>query len=197
MKSSKYLKIDSIREIQRYKLPHPETVFIFNFKKQEKDIDKFLKGKEFVTIRTDKKGKTDFCPHSLRCRKSKVKQFVKDVLKKGYAVILQAYLPIRKGRILSGNISIFKNYILLELMGVGPLTWLNRQGKMEEQVKFDRKNLKKLAHFGKKLAKDDILLKIVKLVRNIPSYKILEFTLRKEGVYFWQIKDDKTLKLIK
>ena len=196
MKSAEFLKIKSIKEIQKYKLPCPETIFVFNFKRQEKEIDKFLKNKENITIRTDKKGKTDFCPHILRCSKNKAKPFIKEITAKGYAAILQQYLPIRKNRILSGNILILKNHILMELMGVGPLTWLNREGRMEEQVKFRKNNLREVEHSGKKLVGRKKLVNIVKMVRNIPPYKILEFTLRSEGPFFWQIKEDKTSKLL-
>ena len=82
MKSAEFQKIKSIKEIQKYKLPYPKTIFIFNFRKQKKEIDKFLKNKENITIRTDKKGKTDFCPHILRCPKNKAKPFIKKILKR-------------------------------------------------------------------------------------------------------------------
>ncbi len=196
MKLAKFSKIKSIKEIQKYKLPHPKTIFIFNFRKQKKEIDEFLKNKENITIRTDKKGDTDFCPHILRCPKNKAKPFIKKVTGKGYAAILQEYLPIRKNRILSGNILILKNHILMELMGVGPLTWLNREGRMEEQIKFRKDNLKEVEHLGKRLVGKKKLVNIVKMVKNMPPYKILEFTLRLEGPFFWQIKEDKTAKVL-
>jgi len=191
-----FKKIEGIKELQTYNLPIPDTIFIFNFKKQEKEIDKFLKNKENITIRTDKRGNTDFCPHILRCPKSKAKPFIKKITAKGYATILQEYLPIRKNRILSGNILILKNHILMELMGVGPLTWLNREGRVEEQIKFRKDNLKEVEHLGKRLVRKKKLVNIVKMVKNIPPYKVLEFTLRLEGPFFWQIKEDKTAKLL-
>lgn len=194
MKPDGFKKIESIKKLQRYNLPIPETIFIFNFGKQEKEIEKFLKDKEFITIRSDKKGGADFCPCSLRCPRNKAKSFIKEVIRKGYAAILQRYIPIRKNRILSGNILILKNHILMELMGVGPLTWLNRKGKLEEQVRFRKDNLYKLERWGKKLVEKKKLINIVKLVKNIPPYKILEFTLISEGPFFWQIKEDKTAK---
>jgi len=194
MKLAELPKIKSIKEIQKYKLPHPETIFIFNFKKQEKEIDKFSKNKENITIRTEKKGDTDFCPHFLRCPRNKVKPFVKKITSEGYVAILQKYLPIRKNRILSGNVLILKNHILMELMGVGPLTWLNREGRIEEQIKFKKDNLKEVEHSGKRLVNKKRLVNILKMVKNIPPYRILEFTLLSEGPFFWQIKEDKTAK---
>jgi len=194
MKLDGFKKIESIKKLQKYNLPIPETIFIFNLKKQEKEIEKFLKNKEIVTIRSDKKGSTDFCPHNLRCPKNKVKPFIKKITKNGYAVILQKYLPIRKNRILSGNILILKNHILMELMGVGPLTWLNREGKIKEQIKFKKDNLNEMEQSGKKLVKKKKLINIARLVKNIPPYNILEFTLLSEGPFFWQIKEDKTAK---
>ncbi len=194
MKPDGFKKIESIKKLQRYNLPIPETIFIFNFGKQEKEIEKFLKDKEFITIRSDKKGGADFCPCSLRCPRNKAKSFIKEVIRKGYAAILQRYIPIRKNRILSGNILILKNHILMELMGVGPLTWLNRKGKLEERVRLRKDNLYKLERWGKKLVEKKKLINIVKLVKNIPPYKILEFTLISEGPFFWQIKEDRTAK---
>lgn len=189
-----FKKIEGIKKLQKYNLPIPETIFIFDFKKQEKEIEKFLKDKEFITIRSDKKGSTDFCPCSLRCPRNKAKIFIKEIIRKGYTAILQRYIPIRKNRILSGNILILKNNILMELMGVGPLTWLNRKGKLDEQIRFRKDNLHELEHRGKKLAEKRKLINIAKLVKNIPPYKILEFTLISEGPFFWQIKEDRTAK---
>ena len=191
-----FKKIGGIKELQIHNLPIPDTIFIFNSRKQEKEIDKFLKNKENITIRTDKRGNTDFCPHILRCPKNEAKPFIKKITAKGYAAILQEYLPIRKNRILSGNILILKNHILMELMGVGPLTWLNREGRVEEQIKLRKGNLKEVEHLGKRLVEKKKLVNIVKMVKNIPPYKILEFTLRLGGPFFWQIKEDKTAKVL-
>jgi hypothetical protein len=194
MKLEGLKKIEGIKKLQKYNLPMPETIFIFNFKKQEKEIEKFLENKKIITIRSDKKGNTDFCPNDLRCPKNKTKAFIKKITKNGYAVILQEYLPIRKNRIFSGNILVLKNHIIMELMGVGPLTWLNREGKMKEQIKFKKDNLRELEHSGRKLVRKKKLINIAKLVKNIPPYKILEFTLLLKGPFFWQIKEDKTSK---
>ncbi|OIP75519.1 MAG: hypothetical protein AUK06_01630 [Parcubacteria group bacterium CG2_30_36_18] len=194
MKLHKFLKIESIEEIRKYKLLHPATIFIFDFNKQKKEVDAFLRNKNFVTIRTDKKNNLYFCPCDLRCPRSRARQSIKEFISKGYVVILQRYIPIRKDRKVSGNILILKNYILVELMGKGPLTWLNRNGKIEEQIKFKKRNLKEIEHFGKRLIKRGELTDILKLVKNVPNYKILEFTLMTEGYYFWQIKNDETAK---
>lgn len=190
----KYKKIESIKRIKNYHLPHPETIFIFKFDEQEKEIDSFLKDKKIVTIRTDKKGYSDFLPCYLRCPKSKVKEKIKELSAKNYAVILQNYIPIRKDRKVSGNILILKKDILVELMGKGPLTWLNREGKIEERLRLKKNNLKEIEHFGKRLIKKRELADILKLVKNIKPYKVLEFSLSSGVPYFWQIKDDKTAK---
>ncbi len=192
MKPVKFLKIEGIKEIQRYKLPHPETIFIFDFKKQEKEIDDFLKDKKIITIRSDREGATDFCPNYLRCPRGRVKQFVKKITTKRFAAILQQYIPIKKNRIISGNVLTFKNHLLMELMGPGPLTLLNREGRIDEGVKFRKDRFRQVEHFGKRLVKQKALRKIANMVKSIPSHKILEFTLMSEGIYFWQIKDDKT-----
>ena len=186
------MKIESIKALQKYNLPTPETIFIFDFEKQKKEIEDFLKKKKFITVRSDKKGGTDFCPHNLRCPRNQAKPFIKGIVKKGYAAILQRYIPIKKNRILSGNILVLKNHLLMELMGVGPLTWLNREGQMGERIKFTKSNLKEVEHSGRALAKKNKLISIAKLVKNVPPYKILEFTLTRDSPFFWQIKDDKT-----
>lgn len=196
MKFEGFKKIESIRKLQKYKLPTPETIFIFDFKKQEKEIDDFLKGKEFITVRSDKKGRTDFCPCDLRCPRSRAKAFIGKIIGKGYAAILQRYIPIRKNRLLSGNILVLKNEILLELMGSGPLTLLNRKGKLEEQIRLKKDKFYEISHQGRRLIGKKNLINLAKLVRNVPPYTILEFTLVKEGPFFWQIKEDKTAKLL-
>lgn len=190
----KYKKIESIKKIKNYGLPYPETIFIFKFSEQKKEIENFLKDKKFVTIRTDKKGYSDFSICYLRCPKGKVKEKIKELTVKNYAVILQSYIPIRKSRKISGNILILKNDILVELIGKGPLTWLNREGKIEERVRFKKNNLKEIEHFGKRLIEKEQLTGILKLAKNIKPYKVLEFSLSSGVPYFWQIKDDRTAK---
>ena len=192
MKFDGFKKIESIKKLQRYNLPIPETIFIFNFKKQEKEIEKFLKNKKIVTIRSDKKGSTDFCPLIIGCQKNKAKSLIKEISSKGYAVILQQYVPVRSR--VSGNILILKKHILAELMGTGALSLMNREGKIEEQIKFKKKDLTEVSHFGKQLIKKRDLTNILKMVKKIPVYHLIEFTLRRDELYFWQIKEDKTAK---
>ena len=192
MKFDGFKKIESIKKLQNYNLPIPETIFIFNFKKQEKEIEKFLKNKKIVTIRSDKKGSTDFCPLIIGCQKNKAKSLIKKINSKGYVVILQQYVPVRSR--VSGNILILKKHILAELMGTGALSLMNREGKIEEQIKFKKKDLTEVSHFGKQLIKKRDLTNILKMVKKIPVYHLVEFTLRRDGLYFWQIKEDKTAK---
>ncbi len=194
MKSDKFAKIESIKELREYGLPVPETVFIFNFAKQEKEIDKFLRGKKFVSVRSDKAGSTDYCPHMLRCPHSKAKGFIKTVIEGGCAAVLQKYTPLKKGEIVSGNILALENRILVELMDVGPLVWLTRKGEVAEQVIFDKKSLKETGHFGKRLISSSKLAKIARYALPLAPYRVLEFTLRTDGLCFWQIKDDPTAK---
>lgn len=193
MKSTKFLKIESIKELKKYGLPFPKTVFIFNFKKQKKEIDRFLSNKKYVTIRSDKKGSTDFCPHNLRCPVNKAKRFIEKIISKGYAAILQNYVPIYKDKA-SGNILILKKRIFIELMGEGPLTWMTREGLVREWIVLRKKDFKEIMHSGRRLLKGKKLINILKMVKKIPSYRLVEFTLRPEGLYFWQIKEDKTAK---
>jgi hypothetical protein len=186
-----FIKIKEQQEVARYGLPMPETIYIYNFDKQEKEIDEFLKNKEFVTIRSDKKTEHDFCPHDLKCPKNKAKPLIKKLISEKYAIILQQYIPIEKDRT-SGNILILKKYIVVELMGEGPLIWLTRDGRVDEWAVFEKKDLKETNHVGKRIISSNDLKKILKRVADLPPYKLLEFTLRPEGLYFWQIKNDKS-----
>lgn len=190
-KFSGFKKIESIKKLQEYNLPIPETIFVFDFKKQEEEIDRFLVNKKIVTIRSDKEGKTDFCPHNLRCLRNEARGTIKSLTSKGFGVIVQKYVPIRRDRA-SGNILILKNKVIFELMGTGPLTWLTREGKIEERAEFRKSDYKETGHSGKRLIGKKDLIEILKRVKSLPPYKILEFTLRPEGLYFWQIRDDET-----
>jgi len=197
MKYDKFSKIESIKEIKRYSLPHPETIFVFDLRKEEKKVDKFLKGKKIVSIRSDKRGQPQFCPNIPRCRSSKAKSLIRKINKQGYAVILHEYLHVKKGRIAAGHILILKNHILMELISFGPVSRLDRQGVVEEIIKFRKDDLTEVEHFGRKLAEKGVFKKIAKLVKNIPCFKILDFVLMERGVYFYQIQNDKTSKKLR
>lgn len=194
----RYKKIESIRQIKKYGLPFPETIFIFNLKKQEKEIDNFLKDKKYVAIRTDKAKKADFLPYNLRCHKEKAKKIIKDFSEKGYSVILhkQDHVPygtVNKGHV-SGNIVVLRRHFILELMKGEPLSDLTRKGKLDEYFKINRDDLTEVEHWGKRIMPKRNLNKILHMIEKVPVYKIIEFTVRPEGFYFWQIKDDKTAK---
>lgn len=195
LSTNSFLKIEGIKEAVGYKLPVSKTIFVFNFEKQEAEINDFIKGKKYVSVRSDSRNGTDFCPHNLKCPASKAKEFVEYLNSHQYAAIVQEYIPWEND-IASGNILILEKHILLELMGEGPLIWLNRDGTLDEWIKFEKKSLKEVGHFGKRLIKKEDLAVILRMVRDIPIHKIIEFTLRPEGLYFWQIRDDKTAKEI-
>lgn len=195
LSTNNFLKIEGIKEALKYKLPVSKTIFILDFKKQEKEIDNFIKDAKYIAIRSDSKNGSDFCPHDLKCASNKAKEFIRELNLHGYAVILQEYIPW-EGDIASGNILILEQHIILELMGEGPLIWLNRDGAIAERIRFKKNNLEEVDHFGKRLIAKKDLTNLLKMVKNIPIYKIIEFTLRPEGLYFWQIRDDQTAKEI-
>ena len=190
-----FLKVRGIKELKRYNLPFSKTIFIFDFKQQEKEIDNFIKNRRYISVRSDSRNGPDFCPHNLKCPKEKAKKLIKNLNSRGYAVIIQEYVPWI-GDIASGNILILKKSILVELMGEGPLIWLNRDGKVEERIKFKRDDLRESEHSGKRLIGKKRLLNILKMIRSIPPYKVVEFTLRPEGLYFWQIRGDRTARKV-
>jgi len=193
MKPKRFLKIESIKKLQKYGLPIPKTIFVFDFKKQEKEIDEFLKNRKYITVRSDKREDTDFCPHWLGCPVKKAKNFIRKITLQGYAVILHEMVPIYRERA-SGNILVLKKYFFIELMGVGPLTWITREGKISEWIKVRKSDLKEVSHTGKRFLKKKELKNILKLAKRVPPYRVLEFSLRPEGLYFWQMIEDKTSK---
>ena len=67
MKFDGFKKIESIKKLREYNLPIPETIFIFDFNKQGKEIEKFLKGKKIISVRSDSASKSAFCPNIPRC----------------------------------------------------------------------------------------------------------------------------------
>lgn len=199
-KLDKFKKVKGIKEVMKYGLPLPETIFIFNFKKQKKEIEDFLREKKYVAIRSDKKNDLDFCPHNLRCPRDKAKKLIKDLISKGFAIILheQNHIPLGEDQNkVSGNILILKKYMLIELMRGEPLILLNRDGKVDEHIKVKKDNLKEIRHFGERLIKKEILNKILKMVTPIPPYKLVEFTIGPDWLFFWQIRDDETAKKLK
>ncbi len=119
------------------------------------------------------------------------------MISKGFAIILheQNHIPLGEGQNkVSGNILILKKYMLIELMRGEPLILLNRDGKVDERIKVDKKNLKEIKHFGERIIKKETLNKILKMIKDVPPYKIVEFTIAPDWLYFWQIRDDKTAK---
>lgn len=196
MKSDKFLKIASLKKLMKYGLPIPETLFVFNFEKQEKEIDEFLKGKKFISVRSDKEGDSRFCPNFPKCQKSKAKPIIRKIINKGYAVILHEYLPTYKRRIAAGHILTLRNHILMELVGSGPVSRVDREGEIEEYLVIRKADLTETQHFGRRLINKRVLKNIVRLVGIIPPFKVLDFALIKRGPYFYQIQDDKTSKTI-
>ena len=192
-KSNGFKKIEGIKNLKKYNLSTPKTIFIFDFEKQEKEIDNFIKDRDYVMIRSDKDNDIDFCPHDLRCPKSKAKEFIKELISKNYAAILQECIPWTENQV-SGNILTFKKDMLIELMEGGPLILLNRDGRLDEYVKLRRDNSKEIEHLGKRLIKKKELENILNLIKKVPPYKIIEFAIGPTWFYFWQIRDDKTTK---
>lgn len=192
MKSDRLPKIKSLERLKRYGLPIPETLFIFNFKKQEKEADEFLKGKRFVSIRADKVGGSQFCPSVPRIEAGKAKSLCRKINSQGYIVILHEYFPLKKGRIACGHIMTLRGQIVFELVDRGAVSRLDREGEVKEIIKIRKKDLVETEHFGKRTASRKSLRKLALLVKNIPCYKILDFTLMEKGPYFYQIQDDET-----
>lgn len=192
MKSDRLPKIRSLERLKGYGLPIPETLFIFNFKKQEREIVKFLKGRRFVSIRADKPGNSQFCPSIPRIETGKAKSLCRKINSQGYVVILHEYFSLRKGRIACGHVMTLKDHIVFELVDQGAVSRLDREGEVREIIKFRKKDLAETEHYGKRTASRKSLRKLALLVKNIPCYKILDFTLMEKGPYFYQIQDDET-----
>lgn len=189
----KFKKIESIKKIQKYGLPTPKTVFVFDFKRQQREIEAFLKSRKYVMIRSDSKDDTDFCPHNLSCPKLEAKKFIKDLLVKNYAILLQEHVPWTDDK-LSGNILVLKNYFIVELMEGGPLILLNRDGQVDECLRIRKRGLCEVEHLGKRLISPSEIIDVLKMVKDVPSYRIVEFTIGQGWTYFWQIREDETTK---
>jgi len=192
MKFDNLPKIESLQRLVRYGLPIPATLLVFDCGKQEKEIDAFLRGKKHVSIRADKMNDSQFCPSIPRCPSAKAKSFCRKISKQGFTVILHEYFPLRKGRIACGHVLTLKEHILFELVDRGAVSRLDREGEVEEIIKFRKSDLAEAEHSGKRTASPAALKKIARLVRNIPCFKILDFTLMESGPYFYQIQDDET-----
>lgn len=187
-------KVKSIMEIQRLGLPFPKTIFVFDYEKQEKEIDVFLTNTKRVTIRTDKKGNSDYCPHKFNCPKNKAKEFIRKTNSDGYAVILSEHVPFNAK--ISGNILFLDKKIIIEIMKGSPLTLLNRHGILHEHIQLD-KNLKEIFHWGKRIAERESLKKVIKIFDGQTlKNKIVEFSVGPDWMYIWQIRHDESSKLL-
>jgi len=191
-----FSKIDSIIQIRKLGLPTPETIFVYDAGKQDAEIDVFLKNRELVMIRSDKKDSAGKCPNYLGCPKNEAKEFIRKLNSEGYAVILQEHVPFNTTA--SGNILLLKSEMIIELMVGGPLTKLNREGKLDEHIVLERFNgRKELHHSGKRLLARNILKKVLDLVEYLPfENRIVEFAVAPDWLFFWQIRDDETSKML-
>ncbi|MBU3958114.1 MAG: hypothetical protein KKB25_03490 [Nanoarchaeota archaeon] len=187
-----FSKISSIMQIQRLGLPSPETVFVYDAETQEAEIEDFLKDREFVMIRSDKKDSAGKCPHNLKCPKREAKEFIKKLNAEGFAAILQEHVPFNA--FASGNIMLLKNKMIIEMMEGSPLTKLNREGKLDEHIRMERfGGRREIRHHGKRLLPRNILKKVIDLVEYLPlENRIVEFAVAPDWMFFWQIRDDKT-----
>ena len=192
MNLDKFKKVKGIKDLEQYDLPTPQTAFIFDFDKQEKEVDTFIKNRSYLMIRSDKENELDFCPHNLICPRTEAKDFVKKLTSKKFVVILQECISWKEDK-LSGNIMTLKNDVVVELMRGGPLIFLNRDGQVDEYLKVNKKG-SVLEYSGKKIIDKTDLDKILKMIKKLPPYKIVEFSIGPDWLYFWQIRDDKTAK---
>jgi len=190
---SVFKKIKGIKDLEIYGLPTPETIFIFDFKKQEKEIDTFIRNRDRLMIRSDRENDLDFCPHNLTCPQKEAKNFIGGLISKNFAVILQECIPWQEDKI-SGNILTLRKDLIIELMKGGPLILLNRDGQVDAYIKVRREKPKKMKYSGGKIIEKQDLENILKMVERLPPYKIVEFSIGPDWLYFWQIRDDKTAK---
>ncbi len=103
--------------------------------------------------------------------------------------------------VISGIVSIFillsfltKKYNRMRSYEVANIIERFMEGKVSEWIKIRKSDFEEINHTGRRFLKKKELINILKLAKKIPPYKILEFTLRPEGLYFWQIIEDKTSK---
>ena len=160
---NRFKKIKGIKNLERYGLPTPKTIFVFDFKKQEKEIDVFIRKRDYLMIRSDKENDVDFCTHNLICPQDEAKDFIRGLMSAHYAVILQECISWKEDKI-SGNILTLRNNTLIELMKGGPLILLNRDGQVDAYLKVKRDCPKKIEYSGKKIIRRDDLDNILRMV---------------------------------
>jgi|GEM_PF-1658058 len=187
-------KLESIKRILDNNLPFPKTIFVFDCKKQEKEIEEFIKNRKYVMIRSDKRD-AKLCPHYLKCPRNEAMNFIRKLNSDGYVAIVHDLSYLKNYSFddeVSGNVLLLKNHFIIEVVKGGPLTKLNRFGEMDESIRINRHSFEEVAHSGKRIIDKERLNKVLKMVNHLPAYKLVEFALGDDWLYFWQIRDEET-----
>ncbi|MBN1923236.1 MAG: hypothetical protein JW791_00570 [Nanoarchaeota archaeon] len=189
-----YEKITSIMRIQELNLPTPKTVFVSDVESQNEELNNFLKGKDFVIIRSDKVGQASHCPSNIKCDSSNAESFISDLNKQGYAAIVQNHVPLNNR--FSGNVLILSDCYIIEVMRGGPVSKLNREGVVHEHLRIN-KNGSLLFHYGERVIPEEDIKRVISRVQGLNlNYHILEFSSGPDWFYYWHIRKDDTSRLL-
>ncbi|VVB74206.1 Uncharacterised protein [Candidatus Tiddalikarchaeum anstoanum] len=185
-----YEKIQGIIKLQKLKLPTPSTVFVADYEIQEQEINEFLLGREYVMIRSEKIGQSTHCPRNLKCPVFEAKKFITELNKDNYVAIVQDYIPLNN--LYSGNILLLNNSFIIEAMQGGPVSKLNREGKVDIHLRINKEG-KVIFKQGIELIPSSDISRIIGLVKDLPlKFHILEFSAGPDWFYFWHAKEDAT-----
>ncbi len=183
-------KIKSILKLKELGLPTPKTLIITDIEKQYNEINNFLAPRSYVMIRTDK-GDGTFCPRILKCPAYSAKDYIRQLLNSGYAVIMQDYVPLNNRY--SGNALVLSKKIIIEAIEGGPVSKISREGLVHQHIQIN-KDGEILYEKGRSVIPMNELSKIVNLIKNLPAYHIYEFSAGPDWFYFWQAKEEPTSK---
>lgn len=190
----RYSKLEAIERVMRHGLPLPRTIFVLDWQKQAKEVEEFLNGREWVSIRTDKPN-AHYCPNNLECPAELAAQQIKQFLEQGYAVILSEYVPFNA--LASGNCLVLSQRLIVECMRGSPLTLLNRYGKLDEHLQLDRRSGRVLFHWGEFVLSKEQVNKVFELFnRNDFLYCRVEFAFGPDWFYVWEIRKDESSRLL-
>jgi len=185
-----YPKINGIIKLRNLGLPTPKTLIINDYELQKQEINNFLMMRKFVMIRSEKEGQSTHCPSMIQCPINQAGSFIKELNTNGYAAIVQDYIPLNN--IYSGNILVLNDSFIIEVMKGGPVSKLNREGKVDEHLRISKAG-DTITHFGSNVIPINDVKKIISKVKDLPlKNHIIEFSSGPDWFYFWHAREDKT-----
>jgi len=187
-----YDKVNSIIKLKELGLPTPPTVFVNDLETQRNEVNNFLLDKEYVMIRSDRAGKSNYCPRLLKCNAREAKDFINKLNNDGYIAILQEHVPLNNRY--SGNILVLEGSFIIESMRGGPGSKLTREGVLHEHLRISKEGMILHQHGESVIPKKDIE-KLINNVKDLPvKHHIIAFSSGPDWFYFWDAQEDPSSK---